>query len=205
MLYSRSDNFLIHKQKRYFNRPDIINHHPYSVDFDIFSLFDNRTIELRSFHYPIYFDFLPVFRFDPCASNPCNSKSSCKPVFNQNNSFTCSCESGYSGYECENYHPECSSSCHTDSICQPYYRSIISHSKYPLCICPLGHFGPRCHLRNEICKSNPCALNSTCHPIYDSSEYDIFSTSKCRYHQHVMYGLPWSVRYHYEGEFSKLT
>ncbi|CAF0861978.1 unnamed protein product [Adineta ricciae] len=100
LIYSRSNKFMKHKQQRYSNRADIINHHPYS----------NVT-------------------HDPCANNTCNSKS----------------------------------------ICRPTFRGIIDNANYPLCICPLGHFGPRCYLKNEACKTNPCGLNSTCYPSYDPS------------------------------------
>ena len=46
---------------------------------------------------------------------------------------------------------------------------MIRNSDSPLCICPFGHFGPRCHLRNDGCKSNSCGLNATCHLTYDPS------------------------------------
>ena len=184
LLYSRSYDFIQHKRSRYFNRTDIINHHPYSVHFDIYSLTNNQTNELGSFHYPIYFDFLPAFRLatilkfplwfnnltlDPCASNPCNSNSTCKPILNQNHSYYCSCKSGYSGINCQDYDPQCLSYCNSKAICRPNYRGLVSNPNYPLCICPLGHFGPRCYLENEACKSNPCGQNSTCYPSYDPS------------------------------------
>jgi hypothetical protein len=82
LLYSRSDHMLAHKQERYFNRTDVINNHPYSVHFDVFSLEKNNHMrEIGSWHYPIYFDYLPAYRlavvlrfpswlndakFDPC-------------------------------------------------------------------------------------------------------------------------------------------
>ncbi|CAF1635205.1 unnamed protein product [Adineta ricciae] len=185
LLYSRSNNSINYKRARYFNSTDIRYHHPYSVHFNIFSLLTNNRInELGSFIYPIYFDFLPVFRlatilkfpswfdnstFDPCYSNPCNENSLCKPILNQNNSFYCSCKSGYSGQNCENYHSKCLSYCAPTAFCRPGYRGEINGPTLPLCICSLGSFGPRCYLRNEVCQSNPCGLNSTCHPTYDPS------------------------------------
>jgi hypothetical protein len=185
LLYSRFNGFLNYRQARYFYRTDILNYHPYSVHFDIFALNENGTNELGSFYHLIYFDFLPVFRLatvlkfpswinnvtlDSCVPNPCNSNSSCKPIPNKNQSFYCSCKSGYSGLYCEKYHAECSLYCSSDSICRPNHRGLIGNSDHPLCICPLGHFGPHCHLRNEACKSNPCGLNATCYPSYDPSE-----------------------------------
>jgi len=46
---------------------------------------------------------------------------------------------------------------------------MIKTSDIPLCICPLGRFGPSCHIRNNACKSNPCGLNATCHLTFDPS------------------------------------
>ncbi|CAF1435934.1 unnamed protein product [Adineta steineri] len=184
LLYSRTNNSLQYKIERYFNGIDILNHHPYSVHFDIFSLTNDRIDELGSFIYPIYFDFLPVFRLatilrfppwfrnstlDPCYPDPCNENSSCVPILNQNNSFRCSCKSGYSGNNCQNHYSECESYCAPTALCRPGYRGEINGPILPLCICPLGSFGPRCYIRNEVCESNPCGINSTCHATYDPS------------------------------------
>ncbi|CAF1424689.1 unnamed protein product [Adineta steineri] len=184
LLYSRSTNSLQYKRNRYSNGIDIRNDHPYSVHFDMFSLTNNRIDELGSFIYPIYFDFLPVFRLatilrfpswfrnstlDPCYPDPCNENSSCIPILNQNNSFRCSCKSGYSGNNCQNYHLQCESYCAPTALCRPGYRGEVNGPTLPLCICPLGSFGPRCYIRNEACKSNPCGMNSTCHATYDPS------------------------------------
>lgn len=184
LLYSRSNESLEHKKQRYFNRTDIIDYHPYSVHFEMFSLFNNRINELGSFRYPIYFDFLPAFRLatvlklpewyvnstlDSCNESSCNANSFCKPIFNQNKAFYCSCRSGYSGEKCDRYHSRCTTYCQSNSICRPNSRGLIGNPDNPLCICPLGHFGSRCNLRNEECNSNPCGPNSTCHLTYDLS------------------------------------
>ena len=180
LLYSRSEIFIEHKRKRLLNRTDIIDNHPYSVRFSLFSLTENETTELGAFHYPIYFDFLPVFRLatilkfpnatlDPCINHQCNTNSICKPILNRNQSYYCACKSGYSGNNCENYHRNCSSYCHPKAICRPNSRGLIGNRDNPLCICPLGHFGPRCYLQNQACHSNPCGQNATCHASYDPS------------------------------------
>lgn len=184
LLYSRSAPALSHKQWRYFNRTNIISKHPYSVHFDVYALQGNETVELGSFHYPIYFDYIPAFRLatvlrfpswfgnstvDPCAENSCNSNSICKPILNKKQQFYCSCKSGYSGKDCTEYEQKCSWYCSSDSVCRPHQRGIIRNSDKPLCICPLGRFGPRCHLRNDGCISNSCGPNSTCHLTYDPS------------------------------------
>lgn len=180
LLYPRKNMFVQHKQWRFVNRTDIITNHPYSVHFDIYSL----TNELGSFHYPVYFDFLPVFRLatvlkfpswannitlDLCSNNPCNENSTCKPILNRNSSYYCSCKSGYSGTNCQNYHSECLSYCNPASICRPESRGYIDNHARPLCICPLGYFGPRCYIKNEACKSNQCGQNSTCYVSNDRS------------------------------------
>ncbi|CAF4374104.1 unnamed protein product [Rotaria socialis] len=190
LLYSRSNDSIKHKKWRYFNRTDIINQHPYSIQFTIYSLSDKRINELGSFHYPIYFDFLPAFRFsvvpkfpkwfgnstaDPCSNSSCNSNSLCKPLLNQNTTmFYCSCKSGYSGKNCEQYDAKCSSYCHNNSVCLSNSRGLIGNPDNPLCICPFSHFGPRCFLRSEACNSNPCGANSTCHLTYDPSGENSF-------------------------------
>ncbi|CAF1530044.1 unnamed protein product [Adineta ricciae] len=184
LLYSRSNNSLEQKQWRYFNRTNIIHHQPYFIHFVVFSWSANQTDELGSFRYPIYFDFLPVFRLatvlkfpswfsnsslDPCAKGPCKSEFLCKPIFNRNQSFYCVCKPGYSGALCEKFDLQCTSYCSAEAICRPNSRGLIDGSARPLCICPPARMGPRCYLRNEACSSNPCRANGTCHLTYDLS------------------------------------
>ena len=179
LIHSRLDSLIQFKRLRHSDRMNIINSHPFSVHFDIYSLTTNETIELGSFYHPIYFDFLPVFRLatilkfpnqhDPCSDNQCNENSICKPIFNRNQSYYCSCKPGYSGENCENNQSNCLSYCNSKAICRPGFRGLAGNMDNPLCICPLGHFGPRCFLKNEACKSNPCGSGSTCYPSYDPS------------------------------------
>jgi hypothetical protein len=180
LLYSRSVQMLRHKQMRYFNRTDVSNNHPYSVHFDVFSLEnDNRLTELGSWHYPIYFDYLPTYRLavvlkfpssvlnntiNPCLQNPCNQNSICLPVFNQNNSYYCSCKSGFYGKYCELYNNRCESYCSANALCRNNPGDL-----QPYCICPLNHFGPRCNLKHTDCDSNPCLNAETCLPTNDQS------------------------------------
>ncbi|CAF0888073.1 unnamed protein product [Adineta steineri] len=173
---------LEHKGRRYLNSTDVIYDHPYSVHFDVYALQSNDTIELGSFRYIIYFDYLPAFRLatvlkfpawfgnstlDPCAQNPCNANSTCKPVLNEEGKFYCSCKSGYTDVNCTVYEQNCSSYCSSDSICRPGQRGLIKNPDNPLCICSLDYFGPSCHIRNEACKSDPCGLNGSCHLTND--------------------------------------
>ena len=184
LVYSRSVELLKHKQQRYFNRTDIIHNHPYSVRFEGFELRQNQTVEeIGAWSYPIYFDFLPSFRlatilrfpetylndsYDPCKLTKCNSNSTCKPLFiSKKNSYYCACKSGYYGPDCQYFDTNCSSYCSTESICKPFSRPILSSNEYPLCICPLNRFGPRCNLYYDDCQSNPCQNNGTCYETYD--------------------------------------
>ncbi|CAF3343249.1 unnamed protein product [Rotaria sp. Silwood2] len=180
-LYTRSNHMLAYKRQRYFDRMDVIHNHPYSVHFDVFSLETNNTIqELGSWYYPIYFDYLPGFRlavilrfpfwfgnetYNPCLKNNCNENSTCMPIFNQNNSYYCSCNSGFYGKYCQMYEHRCESYCSSDALCR--FDDININD--PHCICPLGRFGPRCYLKYDDCHSNPCLSDGTCHLTYDIS------------------------------------
>ena len=173
LLYSRSTAMLLHKQRRYFNRTDIITNHPYSVHFDVFSLEnDNHIKELGAWRYPIYFDYLPAYRLavilkfptwfsnhtnSPCSQNVCNQNSICMPILNQNHSYYCSCKSGYYGQHCEMYDRSCETHCSVDAICRTNPGQL-----QPSCICPQNRFGPRCNLQYSDCSSNSCLNSGTC-------------------------------------------
>ncbi|UJR18731.1 hypothetical protein I4U23_005638 [Adineta vaga] len=60
-----SNQLLLHKKSRFFNRTDIEINHPYSIHFNIYILSNIYQLPklLGSWRYPIYFDFLPSFRF----------------------------------------------------------------------------------------------------------------------------------------------
>jgi hypothetical protein len=176
---------LAHKQRRYFNRSDVINNHPYSVHFDVFSLEQNNNVkELGSWHYPIYFDYLPAYRLavvlkfpswlgnaplDPCWQNICNENSICMPIFNQNNSYYCSCKSGYFGKDCRMYERHCETYCSANALCRINADEMNASITKPYCICPLNHVGPQCNLKHNDCSSNPCLNNGTCVPADDRS------------------------------------
>ena len=185
LLYSRSSEMLEHKQWRYFNRSDVINNHPYSVHFDAFVLEKNNSVEeIGSWHYPIYFDYLPAFRLavvlkfpswfgnetlGPCSKNSCNKNSTCFSVFNENNSYYCSCKSGYYGINCSMYDSLCDTYCSANALCLPDNFDLEAKKDKPYCICPLDHFGPRCNLKYDECNSNSCLNNGTCFSSYDRS------------------------------------
>jgi hypothetical protein len=184
LLYSRSTKMLLHKKRRFLNRTDIEENHPYSVHFDIYGLYNNQSIPvpLGSWHYPIYFDFLPSFRlatvlrfpnstFDPCINHTCNQNSTCRPIFNKNNSYYCACNSSFYGENCSKYEDTCNTYCSPHSFCQPEDRSLLSST---ICICPLENFGPGCFLRFTQCNNNPCLNNGNCFYTYESYNGDAF-------------------------------
>jgi hypothetical protein len=182
---------LSHKKARFYNQTDIENNHPYSVHFDIYTLHSNQStpVMLGSWHYPIYFDFLPSFRLatvlhfpnwlgnsnlNPCANRTCNQNSRCQPIFNQNNSSFCACVNGFFGKDCSKYEDWCNSYCSSYSVCRPDDHSMISNSKDPFCICPLEHFGPRCFLKFGQCNAHPCLKNRSCVYTYELYAGDSF-------------------------------
>jgi hypothetical protein len=185
LLYSRSAKMLAHKTKRYSNRSDVINNHPYTVHFDAFILENNNTVkEIGSWHYPIYFDYLPAFRLavvlkfpswfgnstlDPCLQNSCNENSTCLPIFNQNNSYYCSCRRGYYGINCNMYEPICEIYCAANALCRVENSDLQTKNNKPYCICPLSHMGEHCNLKYDACLSNPCLNDGTCFSKDDPS------------------------------------
>ncbi|CAF0990486.1 unnamed protein product, partial [Didymodactylos carnosus] len=175
-VYSRKAYFLKHKRERYFNRTSIAQEHPYSIQFEAYELRSHDTIPLLVglWHYPVYFDYLPSYRLskilrlslnltnDACSTNDTtsickNDNSMCQPLLNANHSYKCLCKSGYYGENCKSFDQQClaSSYCSPTSIC----KSRLSSARKPLCICPLNHFGPTCHLKYNPCNQVPCLNN----------------------------------------------
>ena len=186
LLYSLSDEMRMQKKQRLFDRKDIIDKHPYSIQFTIYALFSDRVSVLGAWFYPVYFDFLPSFRLaivlkfpvwyrnsstDPCLNNTsCPLNSVCWPIFNEGDPrFWCSCQSGFYGKQCENVESKCLSYCSANAFCKPMGRGELRNSDSPLCVCPQNRFGPRCYLRREECHSQPCHNNGTCYLRYDPS------------------------------------
>ncbi|CAF1414436.1 unnamed protein product [Adineta steineri] len=199
LLYSSSDEMKQQKKLRHFNRTDIIKNQPYSIRFDIYKLSENEIDELGSWVYPIYFDFLPAFRLatiltfpkwygnlsaNPCMNNTsCPQNSRCLPIFNQEHPrFRCSCRSNFYGKNCETIELKCLSYCSSNALCKPENRGQLTNTNNPLCICPLHRFGPRCNLRHDECRSQPCLNNGTCHLKNDPSGQKSFICKCSKYY-----------------------
>jgi hypothetical protein len=132
LIYSRSDFHLKYKRNRYFSRDHIIPFHPYTIQFEAYELKQNESVQLAAvWNYPIYFDFLPSFRFskilrfksynNACLSNPCSVNSACYPILNPDTSFICQCKSGFYGERSEHMSNICLSRCAPNAICKPTY------------------------------------------------------------------------------------
>ncbi|UJR34447.1 hypothetical protein I4U23_021854 [Adineta vaga] len=186
LLYSRSENYLNHKKKRYFNRTDIIENQPYSIRFELYELKKTETIEfIGLWQYPIYFDYLPSFRFakvlrfpskfsnnDLCYNNSCNNRSTCHRILNENSTITylCLCRAPFYGKDCQLIDENCLKYCSPNSICKPKYRGIVNNNQQPLCICSWSFYGSRCYLQYSSCSSQPCLNNGRCSETMDSAD-----------------------------------
>ncbi|CAM4808371.1 unnamed protein product [Rotaria magnacalcarata] len=185
--YSHSNESIEQKRQRYFNRSNIIHSHPFSIRIEAFEL--RLNIKPRRFavwEYPIYFDFLPVYRFvkilhfldsteksmNLCRNNSCHPNEECYQLQNQPSRYKCLCRTQYSGPLCTQLNQLCVKNyCSSNALCQPEYRGLTQGNQWPYCICPLDFIGQRCLLKPSVCENNPCRNNGTC---YQESRPDQF-------------------------------
>jgi hypothetical protein len=95
-----------------------------------------------------------VIDFDDCANvtAECNNGT----CVNGENSFSCACDTGYSGEFCETNVDDCVGVvCLNGAICQD------SIDKYE-CLCPPSYFGKLCGSLNDACASNVCVNGAEC-------------------------------------------
>lgn len=182
LIYSRELKLLEKKIHRNRNRSSILEHFPYSLQYEVYELNLNNGIKLMGvWRYPIFFDFLPSFRFaktlqflekqpdlaqSPCRSNPCHSlNAKCHILQNDPANYICLCKSGYSGKDCEITDQSCANNfCLSNSLCKSTYLGVTAGSRLPLCLCSLDRYGTRCGLSYDQCQSNPCKNNGSCYP-----------------------------------------
>jgi hypothetical protein len=175
--YSRSSRFLQHKAQRYFNQSNIVNDHPYSVRIEAYERKDSgEPVLIAVWQYPIYFDYLPVFRFakvlrltkpnmqqNPCSSNPCNQNQDCQQLINDKFNYICLCKSNFTGENCLIEDRYCTEGyCLSGSICKPNYRGLLTGNAVPYCICPFDYYGERCDIKHDRCLITPCQNNGSC-------------------------------------------
>ncbi|CAF3881803.1 unnamed protein product, partial [Adineta steineri] len=142
----------------------------YSIRIDIFNKI--TLTYWASWYLSIPFQFLPVNRiatqlFIPPTTTqqqlvesscklPCGQHGRCMKYVNNNSSYFCQCDQGYSGRQCNIRH---SCSCSSDSFC-------LTSS---ICLCSMNKFGRNCSLTRSVCQSsnNSCENNGLCIPIDD--------------------------------------
>jgi hypothetical protein len=176
-LYSRSFRLLQHKRQRYLNQSNITNDHPYSIRIEMYERqSSDDPIFIGVWQYPVYFDYLPVFRFSKvlhltksnrehnlCSSNPCNPNQECQQIINKNSEYICLCKSNFTGENCSIEDQQCIDGyCSFGSLCKPNYRGILIGTELPYCICPFDRYGERCDIKNEQCLLTPCQNNGRC-------------------------------------------
>ena len=177
LLYSHSSEW---RRSRQINRSDLIREHPYSLRIEAYELDGDHPPNLAGvWLYPIYFDFLPSFRFakvlripriDPldnlCSSNPCHPEQDCHPLLNQRSAYLCLDANS------SETHPLCLSGyCRMNALCKSNYRGLVSGEERPFCICPYNFYGPRCQLFYDKCRSNPCRNGGKCLPLGKLRDY----------------------------------
>ncbi|UJR07875.1 hypothetical protein I4U23_012157 [Adineta vaga] len=193
-LYSRATRFLLHKQQRYENHSNIINEQPYSIRIEIYERQTSEMpLRIAVWQYPIYFDYLPVFRFakvlrfstlttkhNPCSNNPCNNNQECYPLLNERSKYICLCKSNFTGENCSIENQICTSGyCSFGSICKPDYQGVLLGNQLPYCICPFNRFGERCYLTYDQCiYLNRCKNNGTCFPASKPDSYQCLCTDQ---------------------------
>ncbi|CAF1648215.1 unnamed protein product [Adineta ricciae] len=175
-VYSHSSKFRQERMKRYFNRSNILNSHPYSIRIEIYDTQRDKQVSLIAvWQYTIDFDYLPVFRLakilrltksNPCLTNPCHPNEQCFPLVNDKSKYLCLCKSNFFGPNCSIEDLRCKNGfCGSKSLCKPDYQSYLRGNDSPYCVCPFELSGDRCDIEsNDLCQINSCQNDGTCLP-----------------------------------------
>ena len=193
LLYSRSFRLLQHKKHRYSNQSSTIHDHPYSVRIEIYERQDSEEpLRIAVWEYPIYFDYLPVFRFAKvlrltkpisCSNHLCHRNEECYRLLNHPSQHICLCKSNFTGENCSIADQHCMNSyCSSGSLCKPNYRGLLVGNEFPYCICPFDRYGEQCSIRYDQCSTNPCQNNGSCVFSSKADGYKCLCTNE--YHGH---------------------
>ncbi len=89
---------------------------------------------------------------DHCASNPCEHGT----CTNENTGYTCECDAGYTGHDCEIRVSACSANpCENGGTCTDVGASYT-------CACAAGYTGSNCETLVDNCASDPCLNGGIC-------------------------------------------
>ena len=181
LLYSHSSTLRQQRTERYFNRAAILAEQPYSVQMELYEIERPESPSLRAvWKYPIYFDYLSVFRFskvlhlpqvneaqNPCVNHSCHSNGECHPLLNKPSVGSCLCKANFTGVDCSREDKQCLAGyCAEGSLCKPNYRRLLRGNLVPYCLCPAGRYGDRCDLEYNSCECNPCQNGASCFPEF---------------------------------------
>jgi hypothetical protein len=148
----------------------------YSIQID---LFNKITLKYRArWIFPLQFSFLPVYNLAVLLEVPTSDVEilqTCQPpcihgkclnYVNDQRSTFCQCSPGWSGVQCSiEYRCDCASN-----------LRCIGKS---ICLCPLGRYGPRCHLRQLSCNSESCVNDGQCVTKYEHYVSSDLKSSMC--------------------------
>lgn len=95
-------------------------------------------------------------RFSVCESQPCQNGGACSITSSSSQGYTCTCQLGYAGPNCERSMSCRELSCYNGGSCSLTPRGAR-------CTCLPGYGGPQCqHRSNEGCSVRPCHNGGRC-------------------------------------------
>lgn len=89
---------------------------------------------------------------DHCASDPCQNSGTCE---NTPTSYTCHCQPGFTGTNCETNVDDCAASPCINGVC------VDEEAGYT-CSCPVGFAGTHCEINIDDCTAAPCLNGGVC-------------------------------------------